>query len=74
MEDAMMGSGSTIPTTRRASMNRCQAADAALKANRDTRSLDVCREACHGVDIVLHQAALGSVSRSIVERTIADVV
>jgi UDP-N-acetylglucosamine 4-epimerase len=31
----------------------------------DTRDLGVCREACQGVDIVLHQAALGSVPRSI---------
>jgi UDP-N-acetylglucosamine 4-epimerase len=31
----------------------------------DTRDLGVCREACSGVDIVLHQAALGSVPRSI---------
>jgi UDP-N-acetylglucosamine 4-epimerase len=32
---------------------------------RDIRSLADCREACHGVDVVLHQAALGSVPRSI---------
>jgi len=31
----------------------------------DTRDLAVCRKACEGVDIVLHQAALGSVPRSI---------
>ncbi len=31
----------------------------------DIRSLETCREACAGVDIVLHQAALGSVPRSI---------
>ena len=31
----------------------------------DIRSLDTCREACAGVDVVLHQAALGSVPRSI---------
>lgn len=31
----------------------------------DTRDLNACREACHDVDIVLHQAALGSVPRSI---------
>jgi UDP-N-acetylglucosamine 4-epimerase len=31
----------------------------------DIRSLDACREACRGVDYVLHQAALGSVPRSI---------
>ena len=31
----------------------------------DIRSLDACREACRGVDVVLHQAALGSVPRSI---------
>ena len=31
----------------------------------DIRSLESCHEACKGVDIVLHQAALGSVPRSI---------
>jgi UDP-N-acetylglucosamine 4-epimerase len=31
----------------------------------DIRSLETCREACRGVDLVLHQAALGSVPRSI---------
>jgi UDP-N-acetylglucosamine 4-epimerase len=31
----------------------------------DIRDVGVCREACNGVDIVLHQAALGSVPRSI---------
>jgi UDP-N-acetylglucosamine 4-epimerase len=31
----------------------------------DIRSLDACREACSGVDLVLHQAALGSVPRSL---------
>jgi UDP-N-acetylglucosamine 4-epimerase len=31
----------------------------------DIRSLDTCRNACRGVDRVLHQAALGSVPRSI---------
>ncbi len=31
----------------------------------DTRDLNICREACRGVDIVLHQAALGSVPRSL---------
>jgi UDP-N-acetylglucosamine 4-epimerase len=31
----------------------------------DTRELNICREACQGVDVVLHQAALGSVPRSI---------
>ena len=31
----------------------------------DIRSLDACREALQGVDVVLHQAALGSVPRSI---------
>jgi UDP-N-acetylglucosamine/UDP-N-acetylgalactosamine 4-epimerase len=31
----------------------------------DIRSLDVCHEGCQGVDYVLHQAALGSVPRSI---------
>jgi UDP-N-acetylglucosamine/UDP-N-acetylgalactosamine 4-epimerase len=31
----------------------------------DTRDIDACRAACAGVDYVLHQAALGSVPRSI---------
>lgn len=31
----------------------------------DIRSLDVCREACAGVEVVLHQAALGSVPLSV---------
>lgn len=31
----------------------------------DIRNLETCRQACEGVDIVLHQAALGSVPRSI---------
>jgi len=31
----------------------------------DIRDIDICHEACKGVDYVLHQAALGSVPRSI---------
>lgn len=31
----------------------------------DIRNLEDCRKACHGIDYVLHQAALGSVPRSI---------
>jgi UDP-N-acetylglucosamine 4-epimerase len=33
----------------------------------DIRDLDACRAACNGVDFVLHQAALGSVPRSIAD-------
>ena len=33
--------------------------------NGDIRNLDDCRKACEGVDYVLHQAALGSVPRSL---------
>src|SRR5690606_23539043 len=33
----------------------------------DVRDLDACRRACDGVDVVLHQAALGSVPRSIAD-------
>ena len=33
----------------------------------DIRKLDDCREACAGIDYVLHQAALGSVPRSITD-------
>ena len=47
-----------------------EAADASQWANfrfveGDIRSLSDCRAVCEGVDIVLHQAALGSVARSI---------
>ena len=31
----------------------------------DIRDLDTCKKACEGVDYILHQAALGSVPRSI---------
>lgn len=31
----------------------------------DIRQIDTCRSACRGVDVILHQAALGSVPRSI---------
>ncbi len=31
----------------------------------DIRDIDACRRACHGVSLVMHQAALGSVPRSI---------
>ncbi|MBI5502668.1 MAG: SDR family oxidoreductase [Deltaproteobacteria bacterium] len=33
----------------------------------DIRDLDTCRDACRNTDVVLHQAALGSVPRSIAE-------
>ena len=33
----------------------------------DIRSLDTCRQACRSVNVVLHQAALGSVPRSIAD-------
>lgn len=33
----------------------------------DIADLDACREACSGVDVILHQAALGSVPRSIAD-------
>lgn len=33
----------------------------------DIRNLDDCRDACEGVDYVLHQAALGSVPRSVAD-------
>ena len=35
--------------------------------NADVRDAEACRRACRGVDIVLHQAALGSVPRSIAD-------
>ena len=31
----------------------------------DIRDIDICKKACDGVDYVLHQAALGSVPRSL---------
>ncbi len=33
----------------------------------DIRNLETCQTACQGIDIVLHQAALGSVPRSIID-------
>jgi len=33
----------------------------------DIRDLDACRDACRGIDVVLHQAALGSVPRSLTD-------
>ncbi|HEX5393410.1 MAG TPA: SDR family oxidoreductase [Rhodocyclaceae bacterium] len=33
----------------------------------DIRSADTCKEACRTIDVVLHQAALGSVPRSVVD-------
>jgi UDP-N-acetylglucosamine 4-epimerase len=40
----------------------------------DVRDLDQCRRACEGVELVLHQAALGSVPRSVADpRTSHDV-
>jgi UDP-N-acetylglucosamine/UDP-N-acetylgalactosamine 4-epimerase len=33
----------------------------------DIRDLDTCRQACDGIELVLHQAALGSVPRSIAD-------
>jgi len=38
----------------------------------DIRSLDVCRRVCAGVDYVLHQAALGSVPRSLLDPIAAN--
>ena len=38
----------------------------------DIRNLDHCREVCEGVDHVLHQAALGSVPRSIEDPILAN--
>ena len=38
----------------------------------DIRSPDDCREACDGVDYVLHQAALGSVPRSLVDPALTN--
>ena len=38
----------------------------------DIRDLEVCRRACDGVDYVLHQAALGSVPRSIEDPVLSN--
>ncbi len=38
----------------------------------DVRDLDTCRRACEGVDYVLHQAALGSVPRSIEDPVLSN--
>ena len=36
-----------------------------MKIDGDIRDLDTCKRACHGVDYILHEAALGSVPRSL---------
>jgi len=38
----------------------------------DIRDLEICQQACSGVDFVLHQAALGSVPRSIEDPVITN--
>ncbi|MEO8135338.1 MAG: SDR family oxidoreductase, partial [Betaproteobacteria bacterium] len=38
----------------------------------DINAIDTCRQACRGVDYVLHQAALGSVSRSVADPVCAN--
>lgn len=40
----------------------------------DIRNVGMCRDACGGIDFVLHQAALGSVPRSIADPLIAHAV
>jgi len=58
-------------TGHQANLDEVQAAVAPRAWNRfdftrgDTRNLEDCRRACRGADVVLHQAALGSVPRSI---------
>ena len=38
----------------------------------DIRSIDDCRQACNTVDIVLHEAALGSVPRSLADPVLTN--
>lgn len=45
--------------------DNCQLPTSFKLINGDIRNLETCRQACQGVDYVLHQAALGSVPRSI---------
>lgn len=58
-------------TGRAANLNQVEAAVGGARWSRftlftgDVRDLDTCRRACRGVDVVLHQAALGSVPRSL---------
>jgi UDP-N-acetylglucosamine/UDP-N-acetyl-alpha-D-glucosaminouronate 4-epimerase len=65
-------------TGRRANLDEVQAAAGRARWSRfrllegDVASLDLCTEAVAGVDVVLHQAALGSVPRSIVEPLATD--
>lgn len=60
-------------TGRQANLDEVQAAVPAAAWRRftfirgDIRSLEDCRRACEGVEVVLHQAALGSVPRSIAD-------
>src|SRR5690349_561527 len=40
----------------------------------DIRDLETCRTACEGVDIVLHQAALGSARRSVQDPSASNAI
>jgi UDP-N-acetylglucosamine 4-epimerase len=52
-------------TGRRSNISALMAHSSFTLIEGDIRSIDTCREAVEGIDIVLHQAALGSVPRSI---------
>lgn len=60
-----------LSTGRRPNLDQVQSAVTEQQWSRfrflqgDIRDLEVCRDACSGVDYVLHQAALGSVPRSL---------
>lgn len=51
-----------LSTGRRENLEHCIGRIELVEA--DVRDLDACRKACHGVEFVFHEAALGSVPRS----------
>ena len=67
--DALLGRGARVrvlddfATGRRENLDHCLAEIELVEG--DIRKLDTCRESCGGMDLVFHQAALGSVPRSI---------
>jgi UDP-N-acetylglucosamine/UDP-N-acetylgalactosamine 4-epimerase len=69
--DALLGRGETVrvldnfATGKRENLVHCL--DCIELVQGDIRDLDTCHRACVGVDYVLHQAALGSVPRSVAD-------
>tara|TARA_R110002012_G_scaffold283304_2_gene473570 strand:+ start:13471 stop:14469 length:999 start_codon:yes stop_codon:yes gene_type:complete len=71
LSEALLKNGNTVrcldnfATGRRENIEACLKNEKYTLIEGDIRNLEDCKKACEGVDYVLHQAALGSVPRSI---------